>query len=50
MSLSAVNAYERGIVTSSLTKTLGMCGLRLGWVGSRARNSWTGPSRSTGTA
>ena len=35
VSPSAVNAYERGIVTSSLTKTLGMCGLRLGWVGSR---------------
>ena len=35
LSPSAVNAYERGIVTSSLTKTLGMCGLRLGWVGSR---------------
>src|SRR5262249_28252134 len=35
LSPSAVNLYERGIVTSSLTKTLGMCGLRLGWVGSR---------------
>jgi aspartate/methionine/tyrosine aminotransferase len=35
LSPSVVNAYERGIVTSSLTKTLGMCGLRLGWVGSR---------------
>lgn len=35
LSPSAANLYERGIVTSSLTKTLGMCGLRLGWIGSR---------------
>src|SRR5262249_51861653 len=34
VSPSAVNAYERGIVTRSRTKTLGMCGLRLGRVGS----------------
>ncbi len=35
LSPSVVNFYERGIVTSSLTKTLGLCGLRLGWIGSR---------------
>jgi aspartate/methionine/tyrosine aminotransferase len=35
LSPSVVNLYERGIVSSSLTKTLGLCGLRLGWIGSR---------------
>ncbi len=35
LSPSVVNFYERGIVSSSLTKTLGVCGLRLGWIGSR---------------
>ncbi len=34
VSPSVVNFYERGIATSSLTKTLGLCGLRLGWIGS----------------
>jgi aspartate/methionine/tyrosine aminotransferase len=34
LSPSVVNHYERGIATSSLTKTLGLCGLRLGWIAS----------------
>ncbi|MFO7996031.1 MAG: pyridoxal phosphate-dependent aminotransferase [Dehalococcoidia bacterium] len=31
LSPSVVNCYERGISTSSLTKTLGACGIRFGW-------------------
>lgn len=37
LSPSVVNFYERGIATSSLTKTLGLCGLRLGWIASRSQ-------------
>lgn len=29
---TAIDHYERAIVTNSLTKTLGLCGLRLGWL------------------
>jgi aspartate/methionine/tyrosine aminotransferase len=32
LSPSVVNTYERGITTSSVSKTLGMSGLRLGWL------------------
>jgi len=32
MSPSVVNYYERGVSTSSVSKTLGMGGLRLGWL------------------
>ncbi|MGH2614946.1 MAG: aminotransferase class I/II-fold pyridoxal phosphate-dependent enzyme [Thermomicrobiales bacterium] len=37
LSPSAVNLYERGITTSSISKTLGMSGTRLGWLASRDR-------------
>lgn len=32
LSATAIDHYERAIVTNSLTKTLGLCGLRLGWL------------------
>ncbi|MPZ24642.1 MAG: aminotransferase class I/II-fold pyridoxal phosphate-dependent enzyme [Dehalococcoidia bacterium] len=32
LSATAIDNYERAIVTNSLTKTLGLCGLRLGWL------------------
>jgi aspartate/methionine/tyrosine aminotransferase len=32
-----VNLYERGVTTSSISKTLGMSGLRLGWLATRDR-------------
>ena len=35
LSPSVVNYYERGISTSSLTKTLGVCGIRFGWFATR---------------
>lgn len=35
LSPSVVNYYERGISTSSLTKTLGVCGIRFGWLVTR---------------
>lgn len=34
LSATAVDHYERAIVTNSLTKSLGLCGLRLGWLAS----------------
>lgn len=34
---SAVNLYDRGVTTSSVSKTLGMSGLRLGWLATRDR-------------
>jgi aspartate/methionine/tyrosine aminotransferase len=37
LSPSVVNCYERGITTSSVSKTLGMSGLRLGWLATRDR-------------
>jgi hypothetical protein len=37
LSPSVVNGYERGITTSSISKTLGMSGLRLGWLATRDR-------------
>ncbi|MGH2614432.1 MAG: aminotransferase class I/II-fold pyridoxal phosphate-dependent enzyme [Thermomicrobiales bacterium] len=37
LSASAIDHYERAIVTSSLTKTLGLCGLRLGWLATHDR-------------
>jgi aspartate/methionine/tyrosine aminotransferase len=37
LSPSVVNLYERGITTSSVSKTLGMSGLRLGWLATRDR-------------
>jgi aspartate/methionine/tyrosine aminotransferase len=37
LSPSAVNLYERGITTSSISKTLGMSGTRLGWLASQDR-------------
>ncbi len=35
---AVVNQYERGVSTSSLSKTLGMGGLRLGWLATRDRD------------
>jgi len=35
LSPSIVDYYERGISTSSLTKTLGVCGIRFGWFATR---------------
>ncbi len=35
---AVANEYERGVSTSSLSKTLGMGGLRLGWLATRDRN------------
>jgi len=37
LSPSVVNLYERGVTTSSVSKTLGMSGLRLGWLATRDR-------------
>jgi aspartate/methionine/tyrosine aminotransferase len=37
LSPSVVNVYERGITTSSISKTLGMSGLRLGWLATQDR-------------
>jgi aspartate/methionine/tyrosine aminotransferase len=37
LSPSVVNLYERGISTSSVSKTLGMSGLRLGWLATQDR-------------
>jgi aspartate/methionine/tyrosine aminotransferase len=37
LSPSAVNLYERGVTTSSVSKTLGMSGTRLGWLASQDR-------------
>lgn len=37
LSPSVVNHYERGVTTSSVSKTLGMSGLRLGWLATRDR-------------
>jgi aspartate/methionine/tyrosine aminotransferase len=37
LSPSVVNTYERGVTTSSVSKTLGMSGLRLGWLATRDR-------------
>jgi len=37
LSPSVVNLYERGVTTSSISKTLGMSGLRLGWLATRDR-------------
>jgi len=35
LSASIVNLYERGISTCSLTKVLGVCGIRFGWFATR---------------
>lgn len=37
LSPSVVNLYERGITTSSVSKTLGMSGVRLGWLATQDR-------------
>ena len=37
LSPSVVDLYERGITTGSVSKTLGMSGLRLGWLATRDR-------------
>jgi aspartate/methionine/tyrosine aminotransferase len=37
LSPSVVNLYERGVTTSSVSKTLGMSGTRLGWLASQDR-------------
>ncbi len=37
LSPSVVNHYERGVTTSSVSKTLGMSGLRLGWLATQDR-------------
>lgn len=37
LSATAIDHYERAIVTNSLTKSLGLCGLRLGWIASHDR-------------
>ncbi|MBA3414091.1 MAG: pyridoxal phosphate-dependent aminotransferase, partial [Chloroflexia bacterium] len=38
LSPSVVNLYERGVATSSISKTLGMSGTRLGWLTSQDRD------------
>jgi aspartate/methionine/tyrosine aminotransferase len=38
LSPSVVNLYERGVTTSSVSKTLGMSGTRLGWMASQDRD------------
>ncbi len=38
ISPSVVNFYERGVTTSSLSKTLGMSGLRIGWLATQDRD------------
>ena len=38
LSPAAVNHYERGVTTSSVSKTLGMSGTRLGWLASQDRD------------
>lgn len=40
LSATAIDHYERAIVTNSLTKTLGLCGLRLGWLATHDRAVW----------
>ena len=40
ISASAANAYERAVVTNSLTKSLGLCGLRLGWLATPDREAY----------
>jgi aspartate/methionine/tyrosine aminotransferase len=40
LSASAANHYERSVVTNSLTKSLGLCGLRLGWVATPDREAY----------
>jgi aspartate/methionine/tyrosine aminotransferase len=40
LSATAANHYERAVVTNSLTKTLGLCGLRLGWVATGDREAF----------
>jgi aspartate/methionine/tyrosine aminotransferase len=37
LSPSVVDCYERGVTTSSVSKTLGMSGLRLGWLATQDR-------------
>jgi aspartate/methionine/tyrosine aminotransferase len=37
LSPSVANLYERGVTTSSISKTLGMSGTRLGWLASQDR-------------
>jgi aspartate/methionine/tyrosine aminotransferase len=37
LSPSIVNLYERGVSTASISKTLGMSGLRLGWLATQDR-------------
>ena len=37
LSPSVANLYERGVTTSSVSKTLGMSGTRLGWLATRDR-------------
>jgi aspartate/methionine/tyrosine aminotransferase len=37
LSPSVVDCYERGVTTSSISKTLGMSGLRLGWLATQDR-------------
>jgi aspartate/methionine/tyrosine aminotransferase len=39
LSASAIDHYERAIVTNSLTKSLGLCGLRLGWLATHDREA-----------
>lgn len=38
LSPTIVNLYERGIATNSVSKTLGMSGLRLGWLATQDRD------------
>lgn len=38
LSPSAANMYEHGVTTSSVSKTLGMSGTRLGWLATRDRD------------
>lgn len=40
LSASAANFYERAVVTNSLTKSLGLCGLRLGWVATPDKHAY----------